>query len=301
MKNKGIYFALLAAAISGAAVFFNKFAGKAFGDSGVFTTWKNIPVAIAFLGIMFFPKFLKELKVLNKTQWIYLALIGAIGGSIPFLMFFKGLAITSAASAAFIQKTLFIWVGLLAFFFLKEKLGRMQILAFGLLFLGNLALGGFSAWKFGAGEALIFGATLLWSIEYILAKKVLAGMSPEIVCWARMFFGSVILVLFLIAAGRGGEILSLNLIQAKWIFISSALLFGYVFAWYKALKLESASLAACFLVPASLITTLLNSIFITGRYSVWQIVASLFFAAALILFYRYRPQIKNYAPASGTI
>jgi uncharacterized membrane-anchored protein len=46
MKNKGIYFALAAAVISGFAVFLNKFAGKAFGDSGVFTTWKNIPVAI---------------------------------------------------------------------------------------------------------------------------------------------------------------------------------------------------------------------------------------------------------------
>ncbi|MFH1193670.1 MAG: DMT family transporter [bacterium] len=292
MKNKGIYFALAAAAISGFAVFLNKFAGKSFGDSGVFTTWKNIPVAILFLGIMFLPKFFKELKTLNRKQWAYLLLIGAIGGSIPFLMFFKGLTLTSAVSAAFIQKTLFIWVGLLAFFFLKEKLGRMQVLAFGLLFFGNVALGGFNGWKFGAGEALVFGATLLWSVEYILAKKVLADMSPEIVCWARMFFGSAILVLFLIATGRGGEILALNLIQVKWILISSALLFGYVFSWYKTLKLESASLAACFLVPASLLTTLLNSVFVTGRYSVWQVVASLFFASALVLFYKFKQPLS---------
>ncbi len=283
MKNKGIYFALTATLISGFAIFANKFAGKAFGDSGVFTTLKNIPVAVLFLGIILLPKFFKELKMLSRTQWAYLLLIGAAGGSIPFLMFFKGLTLTSAASAAFIQKTLFIWVGFLAFFFLKERLGRMQIAAFVLLVLGNLVLGGFSLLKFGLGEALILGATIFWSIEYILAKKVLASVSSEIVAWARMFFGSVILVLFLIITGRGGQILALSAAQAEWILLSSALLFIYVFAWYKALKSEAASVVTCILVPASLITTLLSSIFVTGRYSLEQAAAGIIFSASLVL------------------
>lgn len=292
MHNKGIYFALAATIVSGFAIFINKFAGKVFFDSSVFTTYKNIPVAIAFLGIIFLPKFFKELKMLNKKQWIYLLLIGAVGGSIPFLLFFKGLTLTSAVSAAFIQKTLFIWVGLLAFFFLKEKLGRMQVVAFGLLILGNLVLGGFSSWKFGLGEALVLGATFLWSIEYILAKKVLAGVSSEVVGWARMFFGSVILVLFLIATGRGGEMLAFSAVQVKWILLSSALLFVYVFVWYKALKFESASVVTCVLVPASLITTILSSIFVTGRYSLEQALAGILFSASLVLLFKFRQPLS---------
>ncbi len=300
MKNKGIYFALVATVVSGFAIFINKFAGKAFGDSGVFTALKNIPVAILFLGIICLPKFFKELKTLNRMQWLYLLLIGAVGGSIPFLMFFRGLTLTSAASAAFVQKTLFIWVGLLAFFFLKEKLGRMQVAAFGLLFLGNLVLGGFNFLKFGFGEALILGATFFWSIEYILAKKVLTNVSSEIVAWARMFFGSVILMVFLIATGRSGQIFTLSAAQAGWILLSSAILFIYVFVWYKALKLEQASVVTCILVPASLITTVLSGIFVTGKYSVELVIAGILFAVSLVLLFKYRPQ-KTYVSAGETI
>lgn len=287
-----MYFALIASIVSGFAIFANKFAGKAFSDSGVFTTWKNIPVAILFLGIILLPKFFGELKTLNKMQWAYLLLIGAVGGSIPFLMFFKGLTLTSAVSAAFIHKTLFVWVGLLAFFFLKEKLGRMQVAALGLLFIGNLVLGGFVAWTFGFGEALVLGATLLWSVEYVLAKKVLTGVSSEIVAWARMFFGSVILTLFLIATGRGGQILTFSATQAGWILLSSTLLFIYVFAWYKALKFENASVVTCILVPASLITTFLNSIFVTGRYGLEQALAGILFSASLVLLFKFKQPLS---------
>lgn len=119
IKDRGIYLALTTALISGFAVFFNKFAGKLWGDSFVFTTVKNIPVGLAFLGIILAPKFFSELKALNKKQWAYLLLIALIGGAIPFLLFFKWLTIASAANAAFIHKTLFIWVGLLAVIFLK--------------------------------------------------------------------------------------------------------------------------------------------------------------------------------------
>ena len=299
MKNKGIYLALSTAVISGFAVFFNKFAGSFWNDSFVFTTVKNIPVGLAFLGIIFAPKFFKEIKKLNKKQWVYLLSISLIGGTIPFLMFFKGLTLTSAANAAFIHKTLFIWVGFLAMIFLKEKLGKIQLGAFGLLFAGNFILGGLKSWQFGAGDFLIFGAAILWSVEYILAKKVLADTSPEIVGWARMFFGSVFLILFLTATGRANGLLSINLLQAKWILLSSAMLFGYVFTWYKALKLENASLVTCLLVPASLITTLLNSIFVTGRFSAGQAYASLLFSLALVLIIKFRPQ-KFYAIAKQT-
>jgi len=119
--NKGIYFALLTALISGVSVFLNKFVAAQFKDAYIFTTLKNILVAAALVGVLMIPKIFRELKNLNKKDWLLLILIGLIGGSIPFLLFFKGLTLTSAVSAAFIQKTLFIWVGILAVFFLKEK------------------------------------------------------------------------------------------------------------------------------------------------------------------------------------
>lgn len=302
MENKGIYFALGTALISGFAVFFNKFGAKAFGEPYLYTTLKNIGVALIFFGILLLPKIWKEIKILDKKQWLYLWIIGFIGGSIPFLLFFKGITLTSSANVAFIHKTLFIWVSILAFFFLKEKLGRLQVLALILLFGGNLLLFGFSAWQFGLGELLVLGATLLWSVEYMFAKKILKNVSSEVVAWGRMFFGSLILITFILITGRGEAIFSINLDQTKWLFLTSPILFGFVFMWYKALKYAPASTVTCFLIPASLITTLLNSIFVTHKYSLEQIGTSLIFTIALIIFYKFRPKLEtNEITATETI
>ena len=290
MKNKGIYLALATAVISGFAVFLNKFASNSFGDPYIFTTAKNIGVALILFSIILMPKFYKQIKALSKKQWLYLLLIGIIGGSIPFLMFFKGLTMVSSGNAALIHKTLFIWVGILAVIFLKEKLGRLQIAALVALLAGNILLSGLKGWQFGVGDGLIFGATLFWAIESILAKKVLENLSSEIVAWGRMFFGSIFLFGFLGATGRAGSLFSLDALQLKWLLISCALLFVYVFTWYKALKYERASVVAVALVPASLITTLLNSIFITGAFSLQQLIVSCVFAGGVLVFYNFRPK-----------
>lgn len=290
MKNKGIYLALCTAVISGFAVFLNKFASKAFLDPYVFTAWKNLPVAILFLGVILLPKFWKQIKVLDRKQWLHLLIIGLIGGSIPFLMFFKGFMITSSGNAALIHKTLFIWVGILAIIFLKEKLGRLQILAFIVLFAGNFLLLGFKGWNLGAGDGLIFGATLFWTAEFILAKKVLINLSSEIVAWGRMFFGSIFIVGFIVLTGGANKLFLVETAQLKWLFLSCPLLFGYVFIWYKALKYAPASVVAVALVPASIITTLLNSIFITGSFTLKQLIVSLLFAGGVFVFCKYKPK-----------
>jgi drug/metabolite transporter (DMT)-like permease len=289
MKNKGVYFALLTSLVSGISVFFNKFATAEFKDPYVFTALKNVGVAFLFLGIIAIPKFWKELKSLGKKDWANLIIIAVVGGSIPFLLFFKGLTMTSAVNAAFIHKTLFIWVGILAVFFLKEKFGRLQWLAFALLFGGNLLLGGLKSWRIGTGEVMIFGATLLWSIEYIFAKRALKKISSELVAWGRMFLGAIILVGFIIVGGRGAGLL-LTAHQISWLVISNVLLFGYVVFWYKALKYENASVVTAYLVPASLITTILNSIFVSRQFSLQAAGAGILFLTALALLYLGRPK-----------
>ena len=55
----------------------------------------------------------------------------------PFILFFTGLAQASAPSAAFIHKTLFVWVALLAVPFLGERLGWLQLAALGVLLAGQ--------------------------------------------------------------------------------------------------------------------------------------------------------------------
>lgn len=283
--NKGLSLVLATAIISGISVFLNKFAVKAVSNSDIFTTAKNISVGLILTGLILLPFFFTKLKKIKFNDWIKLSLIGLIGGSIPFLLFFKGLSLTSATSAGFIHKTLFIWVSLLAVWFLQEKIGRLQYLALGLLFFGNITMLGFKFINFGWAELLILSATIMWATEFIIAKKVLANVSGEIVAWSRMFFGSLILFTYLLITNQSQQLLSLNFNQLWWIALSSILLLGYVLTWYKALQYLPAVTVTSILVLASPITTSLEIIF-SHKFTIFQVAGSIaiILAGGLIIY-----------------
>jgi drug/metabolite transporter (DMT)-like permease len=280
--NKGLALVLGTALISGFSVFLNKFAVVAISNSDVFTTVKNLAVGLVLTGLILLPIYFNKLKNIKIGDWVKLVLIGFIGGSIPFLLFFKGLSLTSASSAAFIHKTLFIWVSILAIWFLGEKIGKLQYLALGLLFLGNFTMLGFKIFNLSFGELLVLGATLMWAIEFIIAKKVMAKVAAEIVGWARMFFGSIILLGYLTLSGQVGNLAVLNSNQWFWIGISSILLLGYVLTWYKALQKLPAVTVTSILVIASPITTCLEIIY-SHKINFYQLSGSILVVIAVML------------------
>ena len=104
-RSKGLAFVLGTALISGVSIFINKFGVKGF-DPFVFTSLKNLAVAMLLLSGLIIQTRFRELRQLSRKKWEKLIMIGVLGGSIPFLLFFAGLKIASAANAAFIHKTL---------------------------------------------------------------------------------------------------------------------------------------------------------------------------------------------------
>ncbi|MFA6410979.1 MAG: DMT family transporter, partial [Candidatus Buchananbacteria bacterium] len=187
----GVSLVIITAVISGLANFYNKFAMKILAvDSFQYTTLKNAIVALIISAIVLTPWILPKLKKLTKKDWLNLAIIGLVGGSVPFLLFFKGLSLTSSVSASFIHKTLFFWVAILAWPFLREKISKLQFLALGILLLGNVIFESFRGLSWGLPETLILAATLLWAIETVIAKKVLANLDSIVLAWGRMFFGA---------------------------------------------------------------------------------------------------------------
>lgn len=276
--NKGVYLAFMTALISGVAVFFNKFAMSFFVESSVFTTAKNLVAVFLLVSLLLIFKKKKELKILSGRQWINLVIIGLVGGAVPFLLFFKGLSLTSATNAAFIHKTLFVWIALLAIPILKEKISGLQFLGLPILFAGVFLFSSPEGFRLGYGEILAFTATLLWAIENIIAKITLKSISPITVAWGRMFFGSLFLLVFLTMTGKIGGLFAFSSAGLGWLFLSGFILFGYVVTWYTALKHAPATVVSSILVVAAPITAILNSIFITR-----QIEASLILPMALIL------------------
>jgi len=287
---KAIALAIGAALISGVSNFVNKAATAAFGSPVLFTTLKNACVALALFGLIVLIRNRAEMARLNRRQAGLLLLVGAIGGALPFALFFTGLAGTSAAAGALIHKTLFVWVLLLAVPLLGERPTAGQIAGAFTLLAASLLAGKISLFNFGLPEALILAATLLWAVENVIAKKALAEVSAGTVAAARMVIGSAILLPFAFWQSRLTALPSLSGAQWLWLGVTAALLFGYVLSWYGALKLAPAGFVAMLLVPAALITNALTAVFVTHTLAAGQLASGLLLIAgtAAIIYYRRR-------------
>ena len=275
--------ALSTAVISGVSGFINKFAVSGFNNPVLFATIKNSLVAVFILGILMIIGRKAELKALNAKQWIQLSLIGIVGGSVPFALFFTGLSQTSAINGALIHKMLFLFVAVLAIPFLKERMAWQQWLGIAIIFFANFFVGGFVGFKLNAGELMILAATALWAIENIIAKKVLENVSSLTVAGARMVFGSVLLLAYIFLTSGFADIAKLSGSNWTWTLLTAGFLAGYVLTWYTALKHAPATYVATLLVPATLVTNLLSAIFITGTFSAENLMTAVLYAGGIVL------------------
>lgn len=289
----GLALALTAAVISGFAVYTNSFGVRAFGSATVYTTAKNLVAAVA-LGIALAAVVSRERRLSRArpagphglAQWAGLAAIAVIGGSVPFLLFFNGLARVSSANAAFIQKTLVVWVALLAVPLLRERLTGWHVAAIGGLVCGQVLLGGgiggiIGGIGAGAGQAMILAATLLWAAETVLARRLLRGLPALTVAVARMAGGGVVLIAYTLATAGWRTLAAVGWHQWSWAIATGLILAAYVATWYAALARAAAIDVTALLVPGAIITALLQSgtVDLAPRWPGLVLVAA---AAALI-------------------
>jgi len=263
-RRTGLLLALGTACISGVAVFLNSYGVKAFGDATTYTTAKNVIAALVLAALIGALSASRTSAVLTRPtrrgQWAGLAVVGVFGGAIAFSLFFEGLALASAVDAAFLQKTLLVWVALLAVPLLGERLGALQIGAIALLVIGQIGLAGGTTTLFGKGQAMVLGATLIWAVEVIIAKRLLADLSSWTVGLTRMGVGSVVLIGWTLIRGDGGALTAPTGNQWMWVLVTGVVLAGYVSTWFAALSRAPAVDVTAVLVIGAVITALLATV-----------------------------------------
>lgn len=277
-QNKEIFgsiLIILAAIISGVSIVVNKFFIVSI-DPLVFTSLRLFFIGWIFMIISLFAcKF--KIKKFNKVSWAYLFIIGVIGGGLAFVFFFTGLKTTTAGSAAFIQKTLPIYATIIAFFFLNEKVTKKQLAAILFMLIGLYFIE-YSKISPDAkiGDALVLCATVLWAIENSIAKKVMLNKESNwVVTFSRMFFGSLVILSFVILTGKMDLLFSLNSQQLSYIIVSSLLLLFYVLFWYMGLRYINLSKASSILLVAPIISLILGFMWLGEQVSNIQLLGSL--------------------------
>jgi drug/metabolite transporter (DMT)-like permease len=256
MRRAGIGFALATATISGFSVAVNATAVREFGDPVAFTTLKNAVAAVILIALaaVAIPAPGRVVRSLPRRAWLGLATVGVVGGGIPFVLFFTGLANASAPAAAVIHKTLFVWVALLAVVLLRERLGFLQLAALGVLAGSQLLIQPPNGVSWTGGETMIALATGLWAIEVVVARRLLQSVPAPIGAAARMGIGLVVLLVILAATGGLADLAPQTAAQWAWIGLTGTMLAGYVATWYAALRRAPATAVTAVLTLGAPIT-----------------------------------------------
>jgi len=299
----GVGLAFSTALISGVAVFVNAYGLQRFPSPTAYTTAKNLVAALLLLALTTTATALRSPAAWTRprrtAEWIGLLVVGVVGGGVAFVLFFEGLARASSPDAAFIHKTLIIWVALLAIPLLGERLGFAHVAAIALLVLGQADLAAsLGDLGFTRGEVMVGAATILWAIEIVIAKRLLASLSPLTVGVSRMTIGVVVLVGYLGARGDLAQLTDAGASAWWWALATGAVLTGYVVTWFAALARAQAVDVTAVLVFGAVVTAFLDRSFEgTAIGGQWLGLMLITVGTAAIATVALRPRRPQDAPA----
>ena len=272
--------AMVAALVSGVAVFVNGVAVRHFDDATVYTTAKNLWAGVLLAAaLMVLPQRAEKCPgdcaqrndpgtfpsrsvagATGRSLWPWLVVVAVIGGAVPFVLFFEGLALATSTDAAFIHKTLVVWVAVGASIVLRERLRPAHFVAIALLVIGHVVVsGGVSLSGVGRGEALILVATLLWTVEVLVVKRLLVAMPAQYLATVRMLGGSVVLLGWLAVRGDLAALAAFTAGQWWWLAMTGTTLAAFVSLWYRALAAAPATDVTAVLVAGAVVTAILNT------------------------------------------
>jgi drug/metabolite transporter (DMT)-like permease len=280
-RPSGAVVAGVTAVVSGVSVFVNSYGVHAIGQATVYTTAKNLVAAVLLVAAALGLRASRNpaggrLRSEERpaagpvdrgrgvagrgiARAAAFAYVGVVGGGVAFVMFFEGLARTAAEPAAFLHDTMVIWVAMLALPALRERLTAWNLAAIALLVAGQVVVtGGVGHLVAGKGDLLVLGATVLWSVETVVARRLLAYSAPEALAVVRMGVGVVVLLGFTATTGQLGALLALHADQWAWALATGALLAAYVGSWMLALSRARALDVTSVLVGSVVVTYLLD-------------------------------------------
>ena len=275
----------MTALVSGLSVFVNSYGVHSIAAPSVYTTAKNLvaTLVLAAAAVVAWsirsrgaasaparfltvarapgsPRASTGVRSWGPARWLGLAYVGVVGGGIAFVLFFDGLADTTATPAAFWHDTLVVWVAVLALPFLRERLTWWNVVAIAVLVAGQISIaGGVGHLAADRGELLVLGATVLWAVEVVVAKILLRDVAPAAIALVRMGIGGVALVAYLIATGTFHVLASFDAKQVGWALLTGLLLAAYVGTWMTALARARAVDVTSVLVASALVTALLQA------------------------------------------
>jgi drug/metabolite transporter (DMT)-like permease len=222
--------------------------------------WLRFTIGLVILFVFILSRGL--LKQPTFKDGAYFALLGFIGISLHQWLQSTGLVTSQASTTSWIVSTAPIFIALLAWIFLREKIGLIAIAGIGLATLGVLLVvsrGNFSGMftgNFGSpGDLLVLLSAPNWAVFSVLSRSALKKFPALFVLFYVMLFGWMFSSIHFISIQ--GWTFFHQISHAGWLAIGflgiGCTALAYIF-WYDGLQAISASQAGVFLYIEPLVS-----------------------------------------------
>jgi drug/metabolite transporter (DMT)-like permease len=225
----------------------------------VTVVWTRFAMGVAVLGAVVAHR--RQLAVPSKSDLAYFAGLGFLGISFHQWLQSNGLVTAQASTSAWIVTTTPVFMALLGWLVLRERLSGMAVLGIVVAAAGVLVvvsggdLAAVAAGRFGtAGDLLVLLSSPNWAVFSVLSRRGLLRYPSALMMFWVMTAGWLLTTAFFLAGPGPADLARLT--PAGWaavvflgIFCSGA---AYVF-WYDALSVLPASQAGAFLYVEPLV------------------------------------------------
>lgn len=264
MKIKAVLKALFAVIVWGASFVATKISLQYIAPSTV--VWLRFSMGVIILGGAVVLS--KQFALPRGREWGYFALLGFLGITFHQWLQSTGLLTAQATTTAWIVTSTPIFIALLGFFILGERLAWYQtagilLASFGVLLIvtkGNLAA--LTAGRFGTpGDFLVMISAVNWAVFSTLSRPGLKKHPATLMMFYVMGFGWLFISILFFAGSGMEEIASIP--PDGWIAIGFLGVFcsgiAYIF-WYDALKLLSVAQTGAFLYLEPIVTVIVAAL-----------------------------------------
>ena len=222
--------------------------------------WLRFAMGVVILGAAVWMR--RDFKWVPVRELGYFALLGFIGITFHQWLQSNALETSQASTTAWVVATSPVFIALLSWLFLRERLSLVPVLGIALAAAGVLLvvtkgdLGSIELGKFGApGDILILISAVNWAVFTVLSRRGLRLHSAALMMFYVMVLGWLLSSALFIAGPGLADIGRLTL--DGWLAVGFLGVFcsglSYIF-WYDALKLIPASQVGVFLYFEPLVT-----------------------------------------------
>lgn len=207
MNIKNVFQLVILAALWGASFLFIRVGVTGFGVAPLVAVRVGIG-ALFLLVVLFARRPAREALATLRQRALPLVVVGVLNSAAPFCLFSYAEVTLSAGVTSVINATTPLWGALVAFLWLKDRLGALRSIGMALGFAGVLMLvwdqiatphagpaaSAASPFATALAAAAALGATLLYGIAANYTKKYLAGVDALTVATGTMTGATVLLL-----------------------------------------------------------------------------------------------------------